>query len=121
MAMRIIPSLSLQQGPAGFADFQPYELGVLDATFVGNQKAAIGRYIERLLVAGRSSEGAGRAPDHTLCGACQGRASARGVEANQSVFGMRGDIERTGHSEREVVGRETRCRNFDSAGGAIRL
>jgi hypothetical protein len=61
--MRVISSLSFQQGPAGFADFQPYELGVLNATFVGNQKAAIGRYIERLLVAGRPSEGAGRAPD----------------------------------------------------------
>src|ERR1700730_15291412 len=108
MAMRIIPSLSLQQGPAGFADFHPYELGVLDATFVGNQKAAIGRYIERLLVVGRSSKGAGGAPDHPLFGACQRRARARGVEANQSVFGMRGDIERTGNSERKVVGRETR-------------
>src|SRR6266403_2554580 len=99
MAMLIIPSLSLQQGPAGFADFQPYELGVLDATFVGNQEAAIGRYVERLLVAGRSSEGAGRAPDHTLFGACQCCARARGVLANQSVLGMHGDIERTGHSD----------------------
>ena len=63
--MRIISSLFLQQGSAGFADFQPYELGVLDATFVGNQKGAIGRYIERLL-AGRPSEGADRAPDHLL-------------------------------------------------------
>src|SRR5258706_10439594 len=70
------PSHSLQQGPARFADFHPYELGVLDATFMGNQKAAIGRYIERLLVAARSSEGAGRASDHTLFGACQCCASA---------------------------------------------
>src|SRR5438105_3003639 len=70
------PSHSLQQGPARFADFHPYELGVLDAAFVGNQKAAIGRNIEHLLVAGRSSEGAGRAPDHTLFGACQCCASA---------------------------------------------
>src|SRR4029453_19575827 len=70
------PSHSLPQGPARFADFHPYELGVLDATFMGNQKAAIGRYIERLLVAARSSEGAGGAPDHTLFGACQCCASA---------------------------------------------
>src|SRR5258708_16963337 len=120
MAMRIIPSVSLQQGPARFADFQPYELGVLDATFVGNQKAAIGRYIERPLVAGGSSERAGRAPDHPLFGACQCRASARRFEANKSVFGMRRDVYRSGHPQREVVALQMRCRYFDMAGRPIR-
>src|SRR5215469_3038229 len=46
MAMRIISSLSCSRGQPGFADFQSYELGVLDATFVGNQKAAIGLWHE---------------------------------------------------------------------------
>src|SRR6516164_1357077 len=121
MAIRIISSLSLQQGQAGFANFQPYELGVLYATFVGNQKAAIGCYIERLLVAGRPSEGAGRTPDHTLFGPCQCCARARGVETNQSMLGMGSDIKRTGHSKREVVGTQPPCRIFDSAGGAVGL
>src|SRR5258708_29207312 len=34
---------------------------------------------------------------------------------------MRGEIERTGHSEREVVGTETHHSIFDRAGGAIGL
>src|SRR5882672_10778698 len=75
------PSHSLQQGPARFADFHPYELGVLDATFVGNQKATVGRHIKGLLVTRRSPERAGRAPDHTLFGACQRRASAGRFDA----------------------------------------
>jgi len=70
------PSRSFQQGQPDSPTFHPYELGVLNARFVGNQESrrrSLHRAPSRRRALFRS---AGRASDHTLFGACYCCASA---------------------------------------------
>src|SRR6516162_1251243 len=111
MAMRIISSLSFQQGPAGFADFQPYELGVLNATFVKNQKAAIGRYIERLLVAGIKRKSHGRRREFREWGCC----ACRRIVAIDAIVRIDGDEYRALCVNGEVLQERGRAPRRDSS------
>ena len=101
------------------AGIEPDELGVLNDVFMQHDESAIGRYVERSLIAWRRSKRACGGTHHALIWPRYRRAFARRLDANESLRQMGRDVERSGFAEGEVIAKNILPDGLDLARGTI--